>query len=40
MAPDDVVDEIVETVMERGGSVVFYQDGRLAGASIGAILRY
>jgi hypothetical protein len=40
MAPDDVVDEIVETVMERGGNVVFYQDGRLAGASIGAILRY
>ena len=39
---DLVVDEIVETVMERGGEVVFYQDGRLegAGAPIGAILRY
>lgn len=40
MAPDDVVDEIVETVVERGGNVVFYQDGRLAGPAIGAILRY
>jgi len=40
MAPDDVVDEIVETVVERGGNVVFYQDGRLDGAAMGAILRY
>jgi hypothetical protein len=41
-AHEDVVDEIVETVMERGGEVVFYQDGRLegTGAPIGAILRY
>lgn len=41
-AHEDVVDEIVETVMERGGEVIFYQDGRLggAGAPIGAILRY
>ncbi len=38
----DVVDEIVETVLERGGEAVFFQAGRLdgAGAPIGAILRY
>ncbi len=42
LGADDVVDEIVETVMERGGDVVFYRDGRLAGAGapIGAILRF
>ena len=42
-APGDVVDEIVETVLEKGGEVVFYRDGRLAQASappMGAILRY
>ena len=39
---DDVVDGIVETVMEKGGDVVFYREGRLsaAGAPIGAILRF
>jgi hypothetical protein len=42
LAADDVVDEIVETVMERGGEVVFYREARLAaaGAPIGAILRF
>ncbi|MFQ5719285.1 MAG: hypothetical protein ACE5IK_07025 [Acidobacteriota bacterium] len=41
--PADVVDEIVETVVEKGGDVVFYRDGRLAQATappMGAILRF
>ncbi|MFQ5671054.1 MAG: hypothetical protein ACE5HD_11145 [Acidobacteriota bacterium] len=41
-AQEDVVDQVLETVIGRGGEVVFYRDGRLAlaGAPIGAILRF
>jgi len=42
-APGDVIDEIVETVLQKGGDVFFYRDGRLMEASappMGAILRY
>jgi hypothetical protein len=42
VASGDIVDEVVETVLERGGEVYFYSQGSLArtGARMAAILRF